>query len=105
MLPVLAFSFANAVRQYADRKEAAQRELVRGPELVIHEVGAVFPSADQVMLEAPSQPMLVRGETPACPDFLAGALAGRDVLSNMSTIDADRHYVYIPMRSPPQHPH
>src|SRR3546814_9049282 len=89
MLPVLGFRFAKAGRQTADRKEGAEGELGRGAELVIHEVGAVFASAEQVMLVARSQSMVVRGETPACQEFLAGALAGRDVFSNIANIDAD----------------
>jgi len=86
MLPVLAFSIANAVRDYADRKLAAERDLVRGAELVTHEIGTVFASAEQVMLVARSLPIVVRGEAPACQEFLAGALAGRGMFSNIATI-------------------
>lgn len=88
ILPVLGFSIANAVRDYADRKLAAERDLVRGAELVTHEVGAVFSSAEQVMLVARGQSMVVRGESPACEEFLAGALAGREIFSNIATISA-----------------
>src|SRR3546814_8915248 len=88
MLPVLGFRFAKAGRQTADRKEGAEGELGRGAELVIHEVGAVFSSAEQVMLVARGQSMVVRGESPACQEFLAGALAGREIFSNIATISA-----------------
>lgn len=103
MLPVLAFSIANAVRDYADRKLAAERDLVRGAELVTHEVGTVFSSAEQVMLVARSQSMVVRGESPACQEFLAGALAGREIFSNIATISAAGDVVCSARPSPGPH--
>lgn len=88
MLPAVAFSVAGAVRQYAERKDLAERELLRIAELMPHEVGAVFSSAEQLMLAARLQSVVALGQLPACREVLAGALAGRDLFGNIWIVDA-----------------
>ncbi len=89
MLPVLMFSLANAVREYIERKETAERELVRSAELVTKEVGAVFASALQVLTVSRNLSVVRNSETPACTDYLRGTLAGQDVFANIATIAAN----------------
>ena len=89
MLPVLMFSLANAVREYIERKETAERELVRSAELVTKEVGAVFASALQVLMVSRNLAVVRDSQPPACTDYLRGTLAGQDMFANIATIAAN----------------
>lgn len=89
MLPVLMFSLANAAREYVERKETAQRELVTSAELVTKEVGAIFAGALQVLTVSRNLAVIRDSEVPACTDYLRGTLAGQDMFSNVATVAAN----------------